>query len=77
MESLVSMFDKIGRWPMIMERNEWNESGQKWQNIDDYYAHLRGLNLLHDIRVTVYDRGSKEKSVVVSNRFSNNFLRII
>lgn len=77
MEPLVSMFDKIGGWPMIMERNEWNESGQKWQNIDDYYAHLRGLNLLHDIRVTVYDRGSKEKSIVVSNRFSNNFLRII
>ncbi|XP_043794801.1 neprilysin-4-like [Apis laboriosa] len=65
MEPLVSMFDKIGGWPMIMERNEWNESGQKWQNIDDYYAHLRGLNLLHDIRVTVYDRGSKEKSVVL------------
>lgn len=75
MEPLVSMLDKIGGWPMIMERNEWN--GQKWQNIDDYYAHLRGSNLLHDIRVTVYGRDSKEKSVMVSNRFSNNSLTII
>lgn len=68
MEPILFILNEIGGWPIIIGKNKRNDSEQKWQNIDDYYAHLRGSNLLHDVRVTAYG-DTKEKTVVVSNRF--------
>ena len=65
-QPLLSILDEIGGWPIITGRNEWNESGQKWQNIDDYYAHLHGFHLLHDVRVATYGANAREKTAVVS-----------
>ncbi|XP_017766632.1 PREDICTED: membrane metallo-endopeptidase-like 1 [Eufriesea mexicana] len=63
MRPLVSILNEIGGWPITMQRNA--RCKQKWQNIDDYYAHLRGFNLLHDVRVTTYGRNSKELTAVL------------
>ncbi|XP_017788749.1 PREDICTED: membrane metallo-endopeptidase-like 1 [Habropoda laboriosa] len=65
MVPLVSILNEIGGWPITMALNKWNESGQKWQNIDDYYAHLRGSNLLHDVRVAAYGGNSSELTIVL------------
>ncbi|KAK9309000.1 hypothetical protein QLX08_001192 [Tetragonisca angustula] len=64
-QPLLSILDEIGGWPIITGRNEWNESGQKWQNIDDYYAHLHGFHLLHDVRVATYGANAREKTAVL------------
>ncbi|CAK9812652.1 Membrane metallo-endopeptidase-like 1 [Anthophora plagiata] len=64
MEPLVSILNEIGGWPITMALNKWNKSGQKWQNIDDYYAHLRGSNMLHDVRVVAYGENSNELTVL-------------
>ncbi|CAL7950563.1 unnamed protein product [Xylocopa violacea] len=65
MEPLLSILNYIGGWPILMESlpNEGNETTPSWQNIDDYYARLRGSNLLHDVRVTAYGSKSKELDV--------------
>lgn len=81
-QPLLSILDEIGGWPIITGRNEWNESRQKWQNIDDYYAHLRGFHLLHDVRVATYGANAKEKTAVVSVVASilqrcNNFAKFV
>lgn len=36
-----------------MDDDEWDEELYKWQYVDDYYAHLTGLNALHDVEVKV------------------------
>ncbi|XP_033319068.1 neprilysin-1-like isoform X2 [Bombus bifarius] len=64
MEPILFILNEIGGWPIIIGKNKWNDSEQKWQNIDDYYAHLRGSNLLHDVRVTAYG-DTKEETVVL------------
>ncbi|XP_043598067.1 neprilysin-1-like isoform X2 [Bombus pyrosoma] len=64
MEPILFILNEIGGWPIIIGKNKWNDSEQKWQNIDDYYAHLRGSNLLHDVRVTAYG-DTKEKTVIL------------
>lgn len=71
MKPLLFTLNKIGGWPIIMARNKGNRSYEKWQNIDDYYAHLTGYNLLHDVRVAAYGRNTKVLSVVVGNRSSS------
>ncbi|XP_050591165.1 neprilysin-like isoform X2 [Bombus affinis] len=64
MEPILFILNEIGGWPIIIGKNKWRDSEQKWQNIDDYYAHLRGSNLLHDVRVTAYG-DTKEETVVL------------
>ncbi|XP_071868180.1 neprilysin isoform X3 [Bombus fervidus] len=64
MEPILFILNEIGGWPIIIGKNKWNDDEQKWQNIDDYYAHLRGSNLLHDVRVTAYG-DTKEETVVL------------
>ncbi|KOX69290.1 Putative zinc metalloproteinase T16A9.4 [Melipona quadrifasciata] len=66
MRPLLSILDEIGGWPIMTGRNERNESGQKWQNIDDYYAHLRGFRSLDDVWVATYGPVPEDESAVVS-----------
>ncbi|XP_076750419.1 membrane metallo-endopeptidase-like 1 [Xylocopa sonorina] len=64
-EPLVSMLNDIGGWPILMELDEWNGTEQRWQDIDDYYSHLSGSNLFHDVRVTIYGANSTEITAVL------------
>lgn len=43
---------RAGGWPLIMEEDEWDQKIYKWQNVDDYYARLTGLNSFHDVHAS-------------------------
>ncbi|KAK1122326.1 hypothetical protein K0M31_009548 [Melipona bicolor] len=60
MQPLLSILDGIGGWPTGR-----NESEQKWQNIDDYYAHLSGFHSLHDVWVATYGPVHEDESAVL------------
>ncbi|XP_076240019.1 uncharacterized protein LOC143182696 [Calliopsis andreniformis] len=55
LQPIVSTLWRIGGWPLIMEEDEWDAEIYKWQNVDNYYAHLIGLTSLFDIRVGFLD----------------------
>ncbi|KOC67601.1 Neprilysin-1 [Habropoda laboriosa] len=51
LQPLISTLWRAGGWPLIMEEGEWDEYMYKWQRVDDYYAHLTGLNSFFDVHV--------------------------
>ncbi|XP_076623898.1 uncharacterized protein LOC143343172 [Colletes latitarsis] len=55
LREIVSTLSRAGGWPLIMEEDEWDEQIYKWQQVDDYYARLIGLNSLHDLSVDLLD----------------------
>lgn len=54
---------RTGGWPLIMEKDEWDQEIYKWQIVDDYYARLTGLNSFHDVQVPmrylIYNKRSR------------------
>nr|XP_031825589.1 neprilysin-3-like [Nomia melanderi] len=68
-QPLISSLWRIGGWPLIMDDDEWDEELYKWQYVDDYYAHLTGLNALHDVQVSApwdSETEGEEKFLVVN-----------
>ncbi|XP_043257874.1 neprilysin-2-like isoform X1 [Colletes gigas] len=55
LQGIVFTLARAGGWPLIMEEDEWDEQIYKWQQVDDYYARLIGLNSLHDLSVDLLD----------------------
>ncbi|XP_017889316.1 membrane metallo-endopeptidase-like 1 [Ceratina calcarata] len=53
LQPLISTMWRVGGWPLIMEENEWDEKMLMWQNVDDYYALLIGLNSFHDVHIDI------------------------
>ncbi|KAK9306217.1 hypothetical protein QLX08_002963 [Tetragonisca angustula] len=52
LQQLISTMWRAGGWPLIMEEDEWDQKIYKWQNVDDYYARLTGLNSFHDVHAS-------------------------
>ncbi|XP_043510227.1 endothelin-converting enzyme homolog isoform X2 [Frieseomelitta varia] len=52
LQPLISTMWRAGGWPLIMEEDEWDQTIYKWQNVDDYYARLTGLNSFHDVHAS-------------------------
>ncbi|XP_068979162.1 uncharacterized protein [Bombus flavifrons] len=63
LQPLVSTMWRTGGWPLIMEKDEWDQEIYKWQIVDDYYARLTGLNSFHDVQVPmrylIYNKRSR------------------
>lgn len=52
LQPLISTMWRAGGWPLIMEEDEWDQKIYKWQNVDDYYVRLTGLNSFHDVHAS-------------------------
>ncbi|XP_011304666.1 neprilysin-21 [Fopius arisanus] len=47
--TIISLFDAIGGWPMIISIDDWKINSRSWQEIDAYFANLSAVHTFFDV----------------------------